>query len=38
LALQGVDECRPRQAELLPLEYYHVVFTLPEPIGNIAYR
>ncbi|MBI5786108.1 MAG: IS91 family transposase [Rhodocyclales bacterium] len=26
-----------RQAELLPVEYYHVVFTLPEPIGAIAY-
>ena len=26
-----------RQAELLPLEYYHVVFTLPAPIGQIAY-
>ncbi len=27
-----------RQAELLPLEYYHVVFTLPAPIGDIAYQ
>ena len=26
-----------RQSELLPVEYYHVVFTLPEPIGAIAY-
>jgi hypothetical protein len=26
-----------RQAELLPVEYYHVVFTLPAPIGAIAY-
>ncbi|MEC4718341.1 IS91 family transposase [Noviherbaspirillum sp. CPCC 100848] len=26
-----------RQAELLPVEYYHVVFTLPAPISEIAY-
>ena len=27
----------PRQAELLPVDYYHVVFTLPAPISAIAY-
>jgi hypothetical protein len=27
-----------RQAELLPLEYYHVVFTLPAQISDIAYQ
>jgi Putative transposase/Transposase zinc-binding domain len=27
-----------RQADLLPLEYYHVVFTLPAPIADIAYQ
>jgi len=27
-----------RQADLLPVEYYHVVFTLPAPIGAIAYQ
>ena len=27
-----------RQADLLPVEYYHVVFTLPAPIGQIAYH
>ena len=27
-----------RQAELLPVAYYHVVFTLPAPISNIAYQ
>jgi hypothetical protein len=27
-----------RQADLLPVEYYHVVFTLPAPIGEIAYQ
>jgi hypothetical protein len=27
-----------RQAELLPVEYYHVVFTCPAPIGDIAYH
>ena len=26
-----------RQADLLPLDYYHVVFTLPGPISAIAY-
>src|SRR5437879_5674739 len=26
-----------RQAELLPTEYFHVVFTLPEPIAAIAF-
>jgi hypothetical protein len=26
-----------RQEDLLPVEYYHVVFTLPEPISFIAY-
>jgi hypothetical protein len=26
-----------RQADLLPVEYYHVVFTLPAPIADIAY-
>ena len=26
-----------RQADLLPVEYYHVVFTLPAPIADIAH-
>ncbi len=26
-----------RQADLLPVDYYHVVFTLPAPISEIAY-
>jgi hypothetical protein len=26
-----------RQAELLPVEYYHVVFTLPAPVSEIAW-
>ncbi len=26
-----------RQADLLPVDYYHVVFTLPAPISKIAY-
>jgi hypothetical protein len=26
-----------READLLPVEYYHVVFTLPAPIGQLAY-
>ena len=29
---------RQRQAELLPVEYFHVVFTLPEPIAAIAFH
>src|ERR1041384_5354312 len=27
-----------RAAELLPVPYFHVVFTLPAPIGAIAYQ
>ena len=27
-----------REAELLPIAYYHVVFTLPAAIGDIAYQ
>jgi hypothetical protein len=27
-----------RQADLLPVEYYHVVFTLPAPVADIAYH
>jgi len=26
-----------RQAEWLPVEYFHVVFTVPEPIANLAF-
>ena len=29
---------RPVRADLLPVEYYHVVFTLPAPIADIAYQ
>ena len=29
---------RRAQADLLPVEYYHVVFTLPAPIADIAYQ
>ena len=31
------DWLAARQAELLPAPYYHVVFTLPAPIADIAY-
>jgi hypothetical protein len=31
------DWLAAREAELLPVPYFHVVFTLPAPIGNIAY-
>lgn len=27
-----------RQSDLLPVDYYHVVFTLPAPIADIAYQ
>jgi hypothetical protein len=27
-----------RQADLLPVEYFHVVFTLPQQIAAIAYQ
>jgi hypothetical protein len=27
-----------RQAELLPVGYFHLVFTLPKPIADIAYQ
>jgi hypothetical protein len=29
---------KARQADLLPAEYYHVVFTLPAPIADIGYQ
>ena len=29
---------RQREAELLPIPYFHVVFTLPSAIGDIAYQ
>jgi Zn finger protein HypA/HybF involved in hydrogenase expression len=32
------DWLAARQVELLPVEYYHVVFTLPAPIADIAYQ
>ena len=37
---QGADRIQwlqSRQGELLPVEYFHVVFTLPEPIARIAF-
>jgi hypothetical protein len=27
-----------REAELLPVPYFHIVFTLPSAIGDIAYQ
>lgn len=32
------DWLAARQAELLPVAYYHVIFTLPAPIADIAYH
>ncbi len=32
------DWLAARQAELLDVPYFHVVFTLPEPIADIAYQ
>jgi hypothetical protein len=32
------DRLADREADLLPVPYYHVVFTLPGPIADIAYQ
>jgi len=32
------DWVAEREADLLPVPYYHIVFTLPAPIGDIAYQ
>jgi hypothetical protein len=32
------DWLAARQAELLPVPYYHVVFSLPAPVADIAYQ
>src|SRR6516165_10191182 len=29
---------RSRQAELLPVPYFHIVFTLPRPLADIGYH
>jgi Putative transposase/Transposase zinc-binding domain len=37
---QGADRMKwleSRQGELLPIEYFHVVFTVPEPIARLAF-
>jgi hypothetical protein len=34
----ALEWMEPRAAELLPVPYFHVVFTLPSPIGDIAYQ
>ncbi len=37
---QGAERVKwleSRQEELLPVEYFHVVFTLPEPIARLAF-
>ena len=34
----GVQWLTGRRAELLPVPYFHVVFTLPRPIAEIAYQ
>ena len=36
-AAAAYDWLQARRAELLPVPYYHVVFTLPAPIADIAY-
>ena len=35
---QARDWMAARQADLLPVPYFHVVFTLPEEIGAVAYH
>ena len=34
----GTQWLAEREADLLPVPYFHVVFTLPAPIGDIAYQ
>jgi putative transposase/transposase-like zinc-binding protein len=36
-AMAAKEWLAEREAELLPVPYYHVVFTLPAPIADIAY-
>lgn len=36
-AAASFDWLEARRADLLPVEYFHVVFTLPAPIADIAY-
>src|SRR5450755_982563 len=36
-AAAAYDWLEARRAELLPVAYYHAVFTLPAPIADIAY-
>ena len=35
---QARDWMQAREAELLPVPYFHIVFTLPAAIGDIAYQ
>jgi hypothetical protein len=35
---QARDWMQAREAELLPVPYFHIVFTLPGPIADIAYQ
>jgi hypothetical protein len=35
---QARDWMKAREAELLPVPYFHIVFTLPAAIGDIAYQ
>ena len=37
-AWRGPSGWRTRQAELLPVPYFHVVFTLPAPVAEIAFQ
>src|ERR1700738_2952544 len=37
-SLVGAQWLEDRQAELLPVEYFHVVFTVPQEIAAIAYQ
>jgi putative transposase/transposase-like zinc-binding protein len=37
-AMAAKEWLADREAELLPVPYYHVVFTLPAPIADIAYQ
>jgi hypothetical protein len=37
-ALARAEWLEARQADLLPVPYFHVVFTIPEPVAAIAFQ
>jgi hypothetical protein len=35
---RGMDQIKDREADILEVLYFHVVFTVPEEVGVIAYQ